>query len=170
MKRSKQLPLLFAVLSLAAPLAAQQGFDGVNSEAELAERVTQRVQEIIGSLEERLALQDPITDTLALEEGQKEARILKLWMENEKAVKLVVSEPDDSGAMARQSTFYFGGADLFFVAQPFSRFIFIEGRLEYWMDEDLNVIPATAELLDHREELLYEEANRYLGWFFGDKG
>jgi len=170
LKHSGVLLSFFALLSWNNPATAQQGFGEVDSEAELAERVTQRVQQIIGNLEERLAVQAPIIDTLPLEEGQKEARTLKLWMENEKAVKLAVSEPDDSGAMVRQSTFYFGGPDLFFVSQPFARFIFIEGKLEYWMNEDWSVIPATVELLDSREGLLYEEANRYLSWFFGGKG
>lgn len=167
LKHSGVLLSFFALLSWNQAAVAQDGFEGVESEAELAERVSGKVQQIIGSLEERLAVQAPIIDTLPLEEGQQEARTLRLWMENEKAVKLAVSEPDDSGAMVRQSTFYFGGPDLFFVSQPFARFIFIEGRLEYWMDEDWNVIPATTELLDNREALLYEEANRYLSWFFG---
>ncbi|MCB0546377.1 MAG: hypothetical protein KDD19_02260 [Phaeodactylibacter sp.] len=171
MKKLNHSGFLCALFALAfhGPLFGQEGFDGVNSEGELVERVTQRVQEIVSSLEERLANQEPIIDTLALEDGQNEARILKLWMENEKAVKLTVTEPDDNGDMVRQSTFYFGGPDLFFVAQPFSRFIFIKGRLEYWLDEDMNAIPATVELLDEREGLLYDEANRYLGWFFGEK-
>ena len=120
----KKIHITSTILSLlsAFPLMGQDGFQNVNSESELAVRVTERVQEIIGSLEDRLAAQAPIIDTLALEEGQKEPRILKLWMENEKAVKLVVSEPDETGAMVRQSTFYFGGQDLFFVGQPFARF------------------------------------------------
>ncbi|MCB0615519.1 MAG: hypothetical protein KDC75_19510 [Phaeodactylibacter sp.] len=167
----KKIHITSTILSLlsAFPLMGQDGFQNVNSESELAVRVTDRVQEIIGSLEDRLAAQAPIIDTLALEEGQKEPRILKLWMENEKAVKLAVSEPDETGAMVRQSTFYFGGEDLFFVGQPFARFIFIKGKLEYWLDENWNVIPATPELLDDREGLMYDEANRYLGWFFGEK-
>ena len=173
MKRS---PFSTLLLSLAAtmacnfPLFAQDDFKDVGSEAELAVRVTERVKEIIGSLEERLAVQEPIVDAFPLEEGQEEPRIMNLWMENEKAVKLLVTEPDDSGAMTRHSTFYFGGPDLFFVSQPFSRFIFIKGKLEYWLDEDWNAIPATLELLDEREGLLYDEANRYLSWFFGGKG
>jgi len=158
---------LIAALGWNTALMGQEGFQGVNSEAELAARVTQRVQEIIGSTEGRLAAQAPVVDTLPREEGQREGRILKLWMENEKAVKLTVSEPDGKGEMIRQSTFYFGGQDLFYVAQPFARFIFIEGRLEYWLDEEANVVPTTSELLDNREDLLYDEANRYLEWFFG---
>lgn len=167
----KKLLLSGTILSFFAtlPLMGQDGFQGVKSEAELAVRVAERVQEIIGSTEDRLATQAPIIDTLPLEEGLQEARTLKLWMENEKAVKLLVSEPDETGAMNRQSTFYFGGPDLFFVSQPFARFIFIKGKLEYWLDQDWNLIPATPELLDEREGLLYDEANRYLGWLFGEK-
>lgn len=172
MKKSHQYGILFALLGLLGwnnPLAGQEGFQGVNSEAELAVRVIERVRGIITSTEERLANQEPIVDTLPVEAGQAEARILKLWMENEKAVKLTVSEPDDTGAMLRFSTFFFGGQDLFFVAQPYGRFLFIEGKLEYWLDDDWNVIPTTPELRDSREGLLYDEANRYLGWFFGGK-
>ncbi len=170
MKKLQHSGILFSLFAFAwGPLLGQTDFEGVNSESELDARVVQRVQEIISSTEERLANQEPIVDTYPQEEGLKEPRTMKLWMENEKAVKLTVSEPDDNGEMARTSTFYFGGADLFFVAQPFSRFIFIEGRLAYWLDENMDVIPATAELLYEREGLLYDEANRYLGWFFGEK-
>jgi len=137
------------------------------TEEELAQRVITKVQRIIENTDDRLSTMEPISDTMPKELGLQQGRVLQLWMEDEQAVKLTVTEPDDEGNMTGQSAFYFGGEDLFYVSQPFARFIFIDGRLEYWLDEDWQVNPMGREMLDRREGLLYEEANQYLTWYFG---
>ncbi|NBC08476.1 MAG: hypothetical protein GVY26_14885 [Bacteroidetes bacterium] len=137
------------------------------TEEELAQRVITKVQRIIENTDDRLSAVEPVVDTMPVEYGFEEGRVLKLWMEDNQAVKLTVTEPDDEGAMTGLSTFYFGGQDLFYASQPFARFIFLNGKLEYWLDENWTVNPMSPQLLDQREELLYNEANEYLTWFFG---
>ncbi len=137
------------------------------TEEELAQRVITKVQRILENTEERLATVDPIADTMPAELGLQQGRALKLWMENEKAVKLTVTEPNDEGAMTGQSVFYFAGPDLFYAEQPFARFIFMNGELEYWLDENWQVNQMSEQALDQREAYLYDEANEYLSWFFG---
>jgi hypothetical protein len=144
--------------------------DKPQTEEELAARVITKVQQIIENTDDRLSTVEPVVDTMPVETGLAEGRVLKLWMENDQAVKLTVTEPDDEGQMTKMSTFYFGGQDLFYASQPYARFIFINGKLEYWLDTNWAVNPMTAQMLDQREGLLYEEANTYLSWFFGGRG
>ncbi|MEQ8705203.1 MAG: hypothetical protein RIC19_14855 [Phaeodactylibacter sp.] len=138
------------------------------TEEELADRMITKVKRIVDATDERLATAVPITDTLPAEQGMSSGRILKLWMEQEQAVKLTVTEPDDQGEMSGLSTFYFAGSDLFYASQPFAHFIFIGGKLQYWADETWQVNPVSRDILDAREGYLYEEANKYLSWFFGN--
>ena len=89
--------------------------------------------------------------------------------ENEKARNLPSREPDDNGDMVRQSTLFWSGTLTFFVAQPFSRFYFINCNwLEYWLMRTERH-SCHLELLDDREGLFYDEANRYPGWFLEEK-
>lgn len=138
------------------------------TEEELADRMITKVKRIVDATDERLVTTIPIIDTLPVEQGMSSGRIVKLWMENEKAVKLTVTEPDDSGQMVGLSTFYFAGPDLFYASHPFAHFIFIGGELEYWTDETWQVNPVSADILDAREGYLYDEANKYMRWFFGN--
>ncbi len=172
---NKLLAFLLSVFLLAA-CNPKQGSQSTTAEApeappqteeELAERVVAKVQRIIENTDDRLSTIEPIVDTMPQELGLNQGRILKLWMENEQAVKLTVTEPDDEGNMTGESAFYFGGQDLFYASQPFARFIFIDGRLEYWLDENWQVNPMSRQMLEQREGLLYEEANQYLTWFYG---
>lgn len=160
------------LLSACTPKSSSQSTtapaeDKPQTEEELAERVIAKVQRIIENTDDRLSTIEPVVDTMPVEYGLQEGRILKLWMEGNQAVKLTVTEPDDEGAMTGLSAFYFGGEDLFYASQPFARFIFIDGKLEYWLDEHWNANPMGKQMLDQREELLYNEANEYLTWFFG---
>lgn len=138
------------------------------TEEELADRMITKVRRVVDATDERLVTATPVIDTLPVEQGMSSGRILKVWIENEQAVKLTVTEPDDSGNMSGLSTFYFAGSDLFYASQPFAHFIFIGGNLEYWADETWQVNPVSANILDAREGYLYEEANKYLRWFFGN--
>ena len=137
------------------------------TQEELADLMITKVRRIVDATDERLATATPVTDTLPAEQGMESGRILNLWLENEQAGKLTVSEPDDNGKMTGLSTFYFAGPDLFYAAQPFGNFIFIGGKLEYWADESWQVNPVSKSILDAREGYLYDEANKYMGWFFG---
>ncbi|MCI4650244.1 hypothetical protein [Phaeodactylibacter sp.] len=138
------------------------------TEEELADRMITKVKRIVDATDERLVTVEPIVDTLPAELGMVSGRIIKLWLENEQATKLTVTEPDDSGQMTGLSTFYFAGPDLFYASQPFAHFIFIGGKLEYWTDETWQVNPVSKDILDAREGYLYDEANKYMSWFFGN--
>ena len=160
--------LLFGSCSpKSGPSAANEPAQAPQTEAELAERVISRVKHIISETDARLSAITPIVDTLAPEAGQSQGNILQLWMEDEKAVKLKLIEPGQTEADNSVSTFYFAGSDLFYAAQPFAHFIFIGGNLEYWLDDTWEVNQVSSAALDEREGYLYDEANRYLSWFFG---
>ncbi|MCB0572286.1 MAG: hypothetical protein KDC66_21110 [Phaeodactylibacter sp.] len=137
------------------------------TEAELAEWTISKVQRIVASTDDVLAEEEPILDTLATEQG---LRILKLWMDGDKALKLAVSEPAGKGEAPGQSTFYFSDDEMFYASQPFAKFIFIHGKLQYWLDNQWEPTPASPELLDAREAFLYEEVNKYLGWIYRGGG
>ncbi len=153
--------LLLASFSLSF---SQNSLSGAQTEAELAERVITRVQEIVNNTNDRLDRQIPDIDTVYT--GGSEPQLLQLWMENGKAVKLTVAKAASTESLEGQSTYYFGGPDLFFVDQPHAKFIFIEGAMEYWLTKDWENIPITEEQKDRREAFLYDEVNKYMGWLF----
>lgn len=64
--------------------------------------------------------------------------------------------------------FYFVGLDLFYVFQFFVYFIFIGGKLEYWIDEIWQVYFVSKDIFDVCEGYFYDEVNKYMSWFFGN--
>jgi hypothetical protein len=168
MKNAKLLSSLPALLALAV-----FPFDAFGqrpqTEEELALWTIRRVQRIVDATDDALRQTEPIVDTLPLGEGQRHPRILRLWMEDGKAIKLTVSELDEEGEPAGESSFYFSGEDMFYASQPYAKFIFMHGKLEYWLNNEWEPTPVTPDLLDRRDEYLYDEANRYLTWIYREE-
>lgn len=132
------------------------------AETELAQRMVERVQGIVQKIEVRLSSIQPTIKTMPPKEGEEQARTLVLWMQDGKAQKLEVSEPETESS----SIFYLADDELFFVQQPHSRFIFIGGELQYWMNEKWEPSRVAKKLLLDRENLLYDEVNGYLSWMY----
>jgi len=132
------------------------------AETELAQRMVERVQGIVKKIDARLAHIQPIIKTMPPKEGEDQARTLVLWMQDGKAQKLEVSEPDTESS----SIFYLADDELFFVQQPHSRFIFIGGELQFWTNESWEPNRVAKSLRLNRENLLYDEVNGYLSWMY----
>jgi hypothetical protein len=132
------------------------------AEQRLASKMAERVQEITAKVDARLSQLQPVVRTMPPAQGEDRARTLVLWLQDGKAQKLEVSEPGKETT----SIFYFADEELFFVTQPHSRFIFIGGQLEYWMDESWTPNRVQKSLLTERENFLYDEANNYLTWLY----
>jgi hypothetical protein len=156
MKQFIFMSLLFA----STYLGAQETLTRAEAEDQLAERMTERVQEITGRIEARLSALAPMVETMASESSP--GKTLSLWMQDGKAQKLEVIEAETE----MKSVYYFADEELFFVSQPYSHFIFIGGQLEYWLNEEWEHNRVTRELLSQREGLLYDEVNSYLVWLY----
>jgi hypothetical protein len=150
--------LLGSVLSL----QAQDRESIAAEEAALAARMIERVQQITKRIEVRLSEVEPIVKTMPASESQPTAKTLSVWMQNGKAQKLEVSEPGKKS----NSIFYFADDELFFVSQPYSRFIFIGGQLEYWLNDKWEPNQVERSLLLERENMLYDEVNGCLTWLY----
>jgi hypothetical protein len=168
MKNPKLFTSLSTLLALAVFSLDAQG-QRPQTEEELAEWTIRQVQRIVAATDDALAKTLPIIDTLPLEEGQRQARILRLWLEDGKAIKLTATELDEMGEPTGQSAFYFSGEEMFYASQPYARFIFMHGKLEYWLNNEWEPTAVTPELLESRDEYLYDEVNRYLSWMYREE-
>ena len=162
----KKIAILLTIcLYSASFLVAQpEGETITRAEAEeiLADKMINRVQEITARIDARLSQLKPIIKEMPASETNPTNRTLILWMQDGKAQKLEISEPGQETS----SLYYFADEELFFVKQPFSRFIFIGGQLEYWLDDSWGPNRVARELLTQRENLLYDEVNSYLQWIY----
>ena len=143
-------------------LQAQDRESIAAEEAALAKRMVERVQQITKRIEVRLSDIDPVVKTIPASESQPVTKKLSVWMQDGKAQKLEVSEAGNKNT----SIFYFADDELFFVNQPYSRFIFISGQLEYWLNDKWEPNQVNRNLLVERENMLYDEVNGYLTWLY----
>lgn len=103
--------------------------------------------------------------TLAPELGQ-EARRLTLWLEDGVPRKLLVTEPDESGRMLRESHFYFVQGEVRVVQQPNDAYAFDADRILVWTDESLvPLVDITPETRMTREHQVVEQARQWLALF-----
>ncbi|MES2303978.1 MAG: hypothetical protein V4558_00625 [Gemmatimonadota bacterium] len=103
--------------------------------------------------------------TLAPEPGQ-EPRRLTLWLEDNVPRKLLVTEPDESGRMMRESLFYFVQGEVRVVMQPNDGYAFDADRILVWTDEALiPLADVTPELRMQRESEVLDQAHKWLALF-----
>jgi len=99
-----------------------------------------------------------------------EPRVLKQYTEDNELIKMTVTEPTDAGKMTGLTTFYYDQGELFFVESSFANYVFKEGHLIVWSDENYNVLEMSKADLERREEVLVEYLINYLEMFnVGDK-
>ena len=105
-------------------------------------------------------------DTVLAAEGTQEPRRLSVWVQNNSPRKLVVSEPNDAGAMTGESHWWFVGGELRVVQQPFAGYVMYGDRILVWTDgalEPVPDIPDTDRMA--REVELVGAATKWLGVF-----
>ena len=167
--RSMKTNILFlAILLLAGACQPGGGKEASEPAPKTAEEYTlaiiKEVQKVILSTDQQLRAYEPQRLELAAEENQQ-PRILQLWTEEGNPVKLTVTEANDGRQTAGLSAFYFANKELFFATQPHARFIFIDGKLKYWLDKDWNPLQAPEQGRRDWEQKLLEQAAEYLGLF-----
>lgn len=116
-------------------------------------------------LDERLPYASARVRTLPAE-GAREERVLRLWRDGNRPVKITATEPDDAGRMTGLSAYYFDEhGELFFVRHPHARYTFRNGRLDAWLDERLQPVDVPEADRAAREASIRGEARRYLAAF-----
>ncbi len=121
--------------------------------ASVLELMKVTMTEIDGALE-----QMERRDTLLAPEGNAEPRRLTVWLRDGVPRKLVVTEPNESGAMTQESSFWFVAEELRAVLRPTDGF-FLEGdRILLWTDGALTPVPEmdSRTRMDQEQQLLDE--------------
>lgn len=105
-------------------------------------------------------------DTALAPDPGQEPRRLTLWLEDNVPRKLLVTEPDESGRMQRESMFYFVQGEVRVVMQPNDGYAFDADRILLWTDESLiPLADVTSELRMAREREVIEAARQWLSVF-----
>lgn len=108
--------------------------------------------------------------TLEPESDSWEPRVLKQYTEKNEILKLTVTEPTDAGKMTGLTTFYYDQGELFFVESTFASYVFKDGKLVVWSDEDYSILDMSETDLQRRQEVLVDYLVNYLEMFsVGDK-
>jgi len=94
-------------------------------------------------------------------------RVLEQYTDNDQILKLTVTEPTDSGKMSGLTTFYYDEGELFFIESSFANYVFVDGKLRIWTDENHKVLGMSDADLDRREEVLVDYLVNYLEMFDG---
>jgi len=94
-----------------------------------------------------------------------EPRILKEFTEDGEILKLTVTEPTDAGKMTGLTTFYYDEGELFFIESSFANYVFKNGKLIIWADENHNILDMTDTDLERRQEVLVDYLVNYLEMF-----
>lgn len=131
-------------------------------------------------LEEALSLKNSVeikasgaqVETLTLEPEKEgwESRVVKEYLVNDNIIKLTTTEPTDSGEMSGMTSFYYDKGELFYVESPFANYVFSDGRLVIWTDENMNILDMSSKDLSRRDKALVTYLVSYLEMFnLGDK-
>jgi len=108
--------------------------------------------------------------TLEPESESWDPRVIKQYTENNELIKMTVTEPTDAGKMTGLTTFYYDQGELFFVESSFANYVFKDGHLVVWSDENYKILDMSKADLERREEVLVDYLVNYLEMFnVGDK-
>jgi len=121
-------------------------------------RTMQEIDDLVGELERRDTTLEPV--------GTEEPRRLSVWIQNGVPRKLLISEPNNVGAMKAESQFWLVGGELRVVQQPFAAYVMYGDRILVWTDGALDPVPDIPDA-DRmaREVELVAAARRWLDVF-----
>lgn len=111
-------------------------------------------------LDEQLPYGQSRSVTLPAEPGEDE-RVLRRWVRDGQTVKITATEPDDAGRMTGQSVYFYEEGELFLVRHPYAHYVFENGRLVTWLDENRNVVEVSEADHRARERAILDQAARY---------
>lgn len=125
-----------------------------------------REAEVVDSIERITAAGTPQVRRLQPEMRGWEPRVLSLWADSGRPVKLTVTEPDGSGRMNRQTAYYFVGGRLEVVRGDVSQYFFRDTTLILWTTDSTHQA-AEVPLRDMvaRQNFLLGEVRQYLAMF-----
>lgn len=129
-------------------------------------QLIEQAMELVRHIDARLPALRVLRRTQAMPRRGAEPRRLILWLERGKPVKVLATEPTESGQMIGQSEYYFADGRLRFVRHPFARYVLRDGRLLLWLDEHMKALTGLpARDFQARERSLLSESRRYLRLF-----
>lgn len=103
--------------------------------------------------------------TLEPESESWDPRVIRQYTDKNELIKMTVTEPTDSGEMTGLTTFYYDQGELFFVESSFANYVFKDGHLIVWSDENYSILDMSEADLKRREEVLVDYLVNYLEMF-----
>jgi hypothetical protein len=109
---------------------------------------------------------EPVTRRLQPEAPGWEARVLSLWADSGRAVKLTITQPNAAGVMDGLTEYYFVDGRLEFVRGPVSQYLFRDTTLIVWTTDSMQRV-AEIPLRDMvaRQNFVLGEVRQYLAMF-----
>ena len=105
-------------------------------------------------------------DSVLLPEGSAEARRLAVWLRDGVPRKLTVSEPNESGAMTLESSYWFVAEELRVALRPDDGFFLEHDRILLWTDGALVPVPESdGRIRMDQEQALLDEVEGWLSVF-----
>ncbi|HEX5005393.1 MAG TPA: MliC family protein [Gemmatimonadales bacterium] len=123
-------------------------------------------RQLIDSIDALAATMDSATRRLEPEARGWEPRVLRMWADSGKPLKLVVTEPDASGRMEGRSGYYFVDGRLQVVQGPTSQYIFRDTTLIFWSTDSLQrAVDLPIRDMVARQNFVLGEVRQYLAMF-----
>ncbi len=125
-----------------------------------------RARDIADSVDALIATVEPQTRRLQPEQRGWKPRILTLWADSGRALKLAATEPNDAGVMDGQTEYYFVEGRLAVVRGPVSQYLFRDTTLILWTTDSTQQV-AEIPLRDMvaRQNFVLGEVRQYLAMF-----
>jgi membrane-bound inhibitor of C-type lysozyme len=125
-----------------------------------------RARQIMDSIDRITADIPPQSRTLQPEAPGWQPRVLSLWADSDRAVKLGVTEPNGDGVMNGLTEFYFIDGRLEVVRGPVSQYLFRDTTLILWTtDSTQGVAEVPLRDMVARQNFVLGEVRQYLAMF-----
>lgn len=125
-----------------------------------------RAQEVVDSIDRLTAGAEPQTRRLQPESRGWEPRVLSLWADSGRALKLTVTEPNGAGVMDGLTGYYFVGGRLEVVQGPVSQYLFRDTTLILWTtDSTHHATEVPLRDMVARQNFVLGEVRQYLAMF-----
>ena len=109
---------------------------------------------------------EPLTRTLQPEAKGWDPRVLSLWADSGRPVKLSVTEPTDAGTMSGRTIYYFTGGRVEVVRGTVSQYVFRDTTLILWTTDSLqHVEDVPLRDMVARQNFVLGEVRQYLAMF-----
>ncbi|MEZ4412586.1 MAG: MliC family protein [Gemmatimonadales bacterium] len=125
-----------------------------------------RARQIVDSIDRVTAELQPQTRQIQVEARGAPPRVLSLWADSGRAIKLAVSEPGEPGATNGLTGYYFIDGRLEVVRGPVSQYLFRDTTLILWTtDSTQHVAEMPLRDMVARQNFVLGEVRQYLAMF-----